>query len=95
MQEALTNVAKHAAGASAVSVVIDRADTTLQLTIEDNGQGIDGSSAAQKRRGGGLGLAGVRERLTLIGGELELESSAGAGTTIFARIPLDTERLTA
>jgi PAS domain S-box-containing protein len=95
VQEALTNVAKHAAGASAVSVVIDRADTTLQLTIEDNGQGIDGNATAQKRRGGGLGLAGVRERLTLIGGEMELESSTGAGTTIFARIPLDTKRLIA
>ena len=93
VQEALTNVAKHAGGATAVSVVIDRAETTLQLTIEDNGRGIDGNSAAQKRPGSGLGLAGVRERLTLIGGELELESSAG--TTIFARIPLDNERLIA
>ena len=95
VQEALTNVAKHAAGVTEVSVVIDRAETTLQLTIEDNGRGIDGNSAAHARRGGGLGLAGVRERLTLIGGELELESSAGAGTTIFARIPLDNERLIA
>ena len=97
VQETLTNVAKHAQSATSVSVVIDRLDSTLRLTIEDNGPGIDaeaGDETGSKSRGG-LGLAGIRERLTLIGGELEIESTLGAGTTIFARIPLDSEKVTA
>jgi len=43
----------------------------------------------------GLGVAGMRERLALIGGELEIESSIGVGTTVFVRIPADIARLTA
>ena len=86
-QEALTNVAKHASGATAVSVSINRTDALLRLTIEDNGRGFDIQSAAQ-RKGGGLGLAGMRERLSLIGGHLDIESARGSGTTLFARIPL-------
>jgi PAS domain S-box-containing protein len=98
VQEGLTNVAKHAAGATSVSVILNRSDGTLQLTIEDNGRGFrtpvaDGT--ADSRGEIGLGLAGMRERLTLIGGELEIESSAGVGTTIYARIPLDKVRMTA
>jgi PAS domain S-box-containing protein len=98
VQEALTNIAKHATGATSVSVVIDCSGSILRLTIEDNGAGFDAMPATQaagERREGGLGLAGMRERLTLIGGEFEIESSGGAGTTIYARLPLDTERLIA
>jgi signal transduction histidine kinase len=97
VQEALTNIAKHASGATSVSVVIDRSDSILRLTIEDDGSGFDTAAiqVAGERRDGGLGLAGMRERLTLIGGELEIESSGGAGTTIYARLPLDSERLSA
>ena len=90
VQEGLTNIAKHATGASTVSVVIDRVDTTLRLTIEDNGCGFDPNSSASDGRDGigGLGLAGMRERLALVGGELEIETSPQAGTTLFVRIPL-------
>jgi signal transduction histidine kinase len=98
VQEALTNIAKHATGATSVSVVIDCSGSILRLTIEDNGAGFDATPAtpaAGERREGGLGLAGMRERLTLIGGEFEIESSGGAGTTIYARLPLDSERLIA
>lgn len=98
MQEALTNVAKHAPTATSVSIVIDRSDSVLRLTIEDNGPGFVATPTGEVvagRREGGLGLAGMHERLTLIGGELEIESSIGGGTTIFARIPLDNERLIA
>ena len=89
VQEALTNVAKHAPDASSVSVVIDRSDTMLRLTIEDDGRGFDVASQGgpgNERRG--LGHAGMRERLALIGGNVEIESSVGSGTTIFVRIPL-------
>jgi len=89
VQEALTNVAKHAEKATHVGIVIGTTDDTLYLTVEDNGQGFD--TAVPTLR---LGLAGMRERLVLVGGHLEIESS-GAGTTIFARIPLVSERAAA
>jgi PAS domain S-box-containing protein len=98
VQEGLTNIAKHARQATSVSIVIDRMDSLLQLTIEDNGPGFEIDPTIEtgdERRRGRLGLAGMRERVSLLGGELEIESSAGAGTTIFARIPLDDERLIA
>ena len=96
VQEALTNVAKHARGVTSVSVVVDRTDSILQLTIEDDGDGFDlAEIEAGRKRSGGLGIAGVRERLALIGGELEIETSRGAGTAIFARIPLHDERVIA
>ena len=97
VQEALTNIAKHARGATSVSIVISRAEAVLQLTIEDNGSGFDPAALKVPTRGrpGGLGLAGMRERLTLIGGNLDIESSVGTGTTVFVRIPLDQERLIA
>jgi signal transduction histidine kinase len=59
------------------------------VTIEDNGCGFETAlsiRAAAKFPGGGLGIAGMRERLLLVGGELEIESSPGGGTTVFARI---------
>jgi PAS domain S-box-containing protein len=86
IQEALTNIAKHASGATLASVVIDRGHTVLQLTIEDNGPGIDPDSPDTDRSGGGLGLPGMRERVSLLGGTLTIESSSG--TAIFVRIPL-------
>ena len=93
VQEGLTNIVKHARRPSDVSVVIRRPDATLQIIIEDNGCGFDvaalGSQSGNHRR---LGLDGMRERLSLIGGTLEVESAIGAGTTLFARIALDEAR---
>lgn len=95
IQEGLTNVAKHAKDASFASIVLDRVDGVLQLTIEDDGSGFDASSPIDlsERNDGGLGLAGMRERLSLIGGDVVIESSAETGTTIFARIPLQQRKL--
>lgn len=98
VQEGLTNIAKHTPGATAISVVIDRTGATLNLTIDDNGSGFDVASETGLpgiRQRGHLGLAGMRERLSLIGGQLEIDSSIGVGTTIFARIPIGWERMTA
>ena len=93
VQEGLTNVVKHAQEPSDVSVVIRRVGATLQVIIEDNGCGFDVGAMAAKPGGyGGLGLDGMRGRLILIGGTLEVESAVGAGTTIFARIALDGQR---
>jgi PAS domain S-box-containing protein len=94
VQEALTNVTKHARKATEVSVVIERTDALLRLTIDDNGFGFDLKAVEVResgRIGGGLGLAGMRERVTLIGGTLEIESSLRSGTTIYVRIPLPQE----
>jgi signal transduction histidine kinase len=94
-QEGLTNVAKHARGATSVSVVIERVNAMIQLVIEDNGCGFTGAEAEHADNHKGFGLAGMRERLSLLGGELDIESSVGAGTTVFARIPFKSERMTA
>lgn len=90
VQESLTNIAKHAADATHVGIAISRSDDILHLTIEDNGRGFDPTTSSSR-----LGLAGMRERMSLVGGKLEVESSPGAGTTIFARIPLAIRRAAA
>jgi signal transduction histidine kinase len=93
VQEALNNIVKHARQPSNVSVVIGRADATLQVIIEDNGCGFDvGAMTAKTGSYHGLGLDGMRERLLLIGGTLEIESTPGTGTALFARIALDSQR---
>jgi signal transduction histidine kinase len=93
VQEGLTNIVKHAQHPSDVSVVIRRMGATLQVTVEDNGCGFDATALAAKAASHrGLGLEGMRERLSLIGGTLEIESARGTGTTIFARIALDAQR---
>jgi signal transduction histidine kinase len=89
IQEALTNVAKHAK-ASQVSIVIGVSELTLHLSVEDNGQGFKPDAPLLR-----LGLAGMRERLLLVGGELKVESSFHTGTTVFARFPLGNERAVA
>ena len=87
IQEALTNIAKHAPDAHQVSVVIGLSTDTLHLTIEDDGRGFDPTTLSSR-----LGLAGMRERLLLVGGQLKIESSATMGTAVFARIPLFAEK---
>jgi PAS domain S-box-containing protein len=83
VQEALTNVAKHAR-ATRVSVVVSRHAGTATAAVEDDGVGFDPEAAGAGR----LGLVGMRERVTLAGGELDVESAPGAGTTIIARLPI-------
>lgn len=83
LQEALTNVAKHA-GATRVSVSF-RADLEkIELTVQDNGKGFGPQPPAQT---GGLGLLGMQERLALVGGRLEIVSRPGAGARLTVRIP--------
>ena len=93
VQEGLTNIFKHAGRPSNVSVIVRRAEANLQVIVEDNGCGFDAAvQGAKTGKQRGLGLDGMRERLSLIGGGLEVESAAGAGTTLFARIALDNQR---
>jgi PAS domain S-box-containing protein len=87
-QEALTNVAKHAA-ASQVSVIVEKPDGEVRLIVEDDGRGFDPDATARRvRRERRLGLAGMRERAALVGGTLQVESSPGAGTTVYVRLPV-------
>jgi signal transduction histidine kinase len=83
VQEALTNVTKHAA-ASRVSVFLARKDGAVAAVIEDDGVGFEPAPAED----GGLGLLGMRERVGLMGGRFIVESRAGAGTTIAVEVPL-------
>jgi len=83
VQEALTNVVKHA-GAGHVSVVLSRKDGAVTAVIEDDGRGFE----SRGTDGSGLGLIGMRERLGLLDGRLAIESTQGAGTTIVAEVPL-------
>ena len=81
-QEALTNVVKHAQ-ARHVSIVLTRREGSVAAVIEDDGRGL-GSGADS----GGLGLLGMRERIALVGGRLEVESSPGSGTTLSIEVPI-------
>jgi signal transduction histidine kinase len=84
VQEALTNVAKHAE-ACRLSVTLLRKPGSVVVIVEDDGKGFDpGATGAD-----GLGLTGMRERLALVGGTLKIETSAGAGTTIAAEVPVE------
>jgi len=82
-QEALTNVAKHAA-ANHASVVVTRREGSVTLVVEDDGGGFGARSSG----GDGLGLVGMKERVGLLGGRLAIESTEGSGTTIVAEVPL-------
>lgn len=91
VQEAFTNIIKHAR-ASAVTLRLARADGTLTGLVRDNGAGFDASAALGGRRGrASVGLLGMRERATLLGGALAITSAPGAGTEVRFSIPL-TER---
>jgi two-component system, NarL family, sensor histidine kinase DevS len=83
VQEALTNVVKHA-HARSVSIVLARKPDTVALVIEDDGRGFDPTTT----REGGFGLEGMRERVGLLDGKLQVESGAAAGTTIVAEVRL-------
>jgi signal transduction histidine kinase len=83
VQESLTNVVKHAKARN-VSVLLTRKDGAVKAVIEDDGRGFEPA----ERIGDGFGLVGMSERLALLGGRLEIESSEEAGTTIAAEVPL-------
>ncbi|HEY9248921.1 MAG TPA: PAS domain-containing protein, partial [Rariglobus sp.] len=85
--EALNNVLKHSE-ARHVSIILERREPQASIIVEDNGKGFDVEafqSPGNRRR---LGLLGMKERATLLDGELTIESSPGQGTTVFVRIPL-------
>jgi signal transduction histidine kinase len=82
VQEALTNIVKHAR-AGRISITLTSTPDSISLLIEDDGIGLD----PRHGREGGLGLTGMRERVELLGGRLTIESPPTAGTTIRAQVP--------
>jgi signal transduction histidine kinase len=81
VQEALNNISRHAE-ADTAKIVARREDHRIVLTIQDNGKGFD------VRREKGLGLLGIEERVTQLGGDLEVRSEEGHGTLISVVLPL-------
>jgi PAS domain S-box-containing protein len=87
MQEALNNTMKYAQ-ARHVDVLLERRDNQVVLILEDDGVGFNPEKEASADGDKGMGLIGMRERAALVGGTLQIESKPKAGTTIFARVPV-------
>jgi two-component system sensor histidine kinase UhpB len=91
VQEALTNVAKHA-DARSVDVSVTCAQRCIEAVITDDGQGFD-VDAIMSSRERGLGLFGMQERVALVGGTLHMSSQPGRGCRVSMSIPLETDKL--
>lgn len=90
IQEALTNVSKHAKATSA-TIAVSVAEGVMRASVSDDGQGIqdDGRQRTpEEELTGGFGMSGMRERAELVGGELSFESRPGQGTTMRLSVPL-------
>lgn len=86
VQEALTNIAKHA-HASLAKVSIRRLRGVIRVEVKDNGKSFDVQGALSNQRNNRLGLLGMRERVEMVGGRFAVESARGKGTTIRADVP--------
>jgi len=91
VQESLTNIVKHAKEATEVTILLKRSETEVQLIVRDDGPGLALGRNGRSRsliEQGKFGLAGMRERVALVGGYLETVGAPGVGTTLSATIPL-------
>jgi signal transduction histidine kinase len=87
VQEAIGNIARHAA-AESVLIQLARRDGALEIEIEDDGRGFDPAGVEGPGPSGrGLGLMGLRERVALLGGTVQIDSSPGRGTRVVLRVP--------
>ena len=88
LQEALSNIRQHS-GAQAVALTLrEHAVEGVSMEIQDDGHGFDAESVLPDADGrSGIGIAGMRERLRLLGGRLEIESRPGGSTSVSARLP--------
>ena len=83
VQEALTNIVKHA-DAGRVSIVVTQRAGSVGAIVEDDGRGFD----PEQETNGGIGLLGMRERVALLDGSMTIESATGKGTTLVVEVPL-------
>jgi two-component system sensor histidine kinase UhpB len=89
VQEALTNVLRHAR-AQHIWIELNQRDAGLKLTVRDDGVGFDVTRTLERTSGlGHLGLLGMKERIEILGGHLEIDSGPGRGTRIRISLPLD------
>ena len=87
IQETLNNIAKHAE-ASRIEVVLERRNSVIHISVNDNGRGFDLDRvlhAGSPERG--LGIVGIQERVSLLGGRMEIQSRPGSGTHIHIEVP--------
>jgi signal transduction histidine kinase len=87
IQEALSNVAKHA-HASNVVITVRQSESTLHCSVRDNGTGFDTSAVAVNPAERGLGLLSIRERIDALGGTHHFVTAPGEGTELFIVVPL-------
>jgi signal transduction histidine kinase len=88
VRELLFNVVKHA-GTNEVTVTVERTGETLRVAVADEGAGFDlAKRELVPSDHGGFGLFSIRERLSLLGGGVEVESAEGEGTTVTLVVPL-------
>jgi len=80
LQEALSNVARHA-GARSVRIILERRADALDLEVQDDGRGLTGQP--------GLGLTGMHERLGALGGDIRIDNAATGGVRLAVRLPLE------
>jgi signal transduction histidine kinase len=89
VQEALTNVARHARATQA-TITLACTDAECVVSIRDNGQGLSTESGAKPES---FGLVGMRERARLLGGHVRIQSVPGQGTTVEIRVPISTAKI--
>jgi signal transduction histidine kinase len=88
LQEAITNIARHAE-ATRAAVLLEASEKEVSMIVEDNGRGFAANGAiSDDKLPKRLGLLGIRERLSLVAGTLEVESAPGRGCTLYIRVPL-------
>jgi two-component system sensor histidine kinase UhpB len=87
-EEAVANAAQHGAP-SRVELLLRQSEAGVELSVADDGRGFDVLCVGDRD----LGLLAMRERLTLVGGQLRITSRPGAGTTVVAEVPLSRVRL--
>ncbi|HUQ19690.1 MAG TPA: PAS domain-containing protein, partial [Gemmatimonadaceae bacterium] len=88
-QEAMTNIAKHS-GATRAGITIERRDGSLNLIIDDNGKGFESRVVSPSSHAAdGMGLIGIRERIALLEGSVQIETGLGDGVTLYIRIPIE------
>jgi signal transduction histidine kinase len=87
IQEALTNIARHAQ-AGTVRLSLERSATAVAVTIQDDGRGFDVEAQSSAAELGGVGLLGINDRVSTLGGRVEIHSRLGQGVRIHIEIPL-------
>lgn len=88
VQEAITNIARHASARNVI-LSVDYQESAISIEVEDDGRGFDTEAISFKAgQVQGLGLLGMNERITLLGGKLDIESQPNSGTRLIIEVPL-------